>query len=105
MKVNNNIGSSLTGIEAKKAEQSTRKGDKGGITDSLDPKSLKDASKVNVSEQARAFNKAKEIAMQANDVDHEKVARLQKLIDSGDYKVDAGAVADRLIAEHSQFND
>ena len=60
---------------------------------------MMDATKINVSSQARQINKAKEIAKQ-DTVDEAKVARLQKLIDSGDYKIDSEAIADKLVNEH-----
>ncbi len=58
-----------------------------------------DASKVAMSPQAQSMQKAKAIAGK-DTVDDAKVARLQKLIDEGKYKVDAKAVADRLVDEH-----
>lgn len=58
------------------------------------------ASRVDVSEQAQQAKKIKEIAMSVPDVDSEKVARFRKMIDDGTYKVDARAVADRMVDEH-----
>lgn len=48
--------------------------------------------------------KAKEIAGQPMSVDEAKVARLQKMIDEGKYKVDADSVADRLVDEHLSWD-
>lgn len=56
-------------------------------------------AKVDLSSQAQAMQKAKSIASD-NSVDEAKVARLQQLIDSGKYKTDANAIADRLVDEH-----
>jgi negative regulator of flagellin synthesis FlgM len=99
MKVSNKAGQGLQNIDAaktaktdgnKKAESSkSRLGDLG---------QLGDTAKVNVSERAQGMQKAKEIASQQT-VDEAKVARLQKLIDEGKYKVDSKAVADRLVDE------
>jgi negative regulator of flagellin synthesis FlgM len=61
------------------------------------------ASRVEVSERAQDMKKIKELAMKAPDVDVEKVARLQKLIDQGQYKVDAKAIADRMVDEELQM--
>lgn len=61
------------------------------------------ASKVDISKRAQDIRKAKEIATNAPDVDEAKVARLQKLIDEGKYKVDAGAIADKMIAEQGSW--
>ncbi len=63
------------------------------------PTEMMDATKINLSPQARQINKAKEIASQ-DSIDEAKVARLQKMIDAGEYKVDAEAVADKLVNEH-----
>jgi flagellar biosynthesis anti-sigma factor FlgM len=56
------------------------------------------AAKVNVSERAQMMQKAKDIAAKS-DVNEAKVAQLQKLIDQGEYKVDASAIADKMIDE------
>jgi len=58
-----------------------------------------DATKVNLSAQARHIAKATEIAKDQN-VNEEKIDRLQKLIDAGKYKVDNEAVAENLLNEH-----
>lgn len=61
---------------------------------------LEPSAKINVSSQAQEMKKAKEVAMAAPDVDEAKVARLQKLIDEGKYKVKADEVADKMINAH-----
>lgn len=61
-----------------------------------------DATKLNLSPQAKQISKAKEIASDSS-VDEAKIARLQKLIDGGEYKVDAEKVADSLVNEHLIF--
>lgn len=58
-----------------------------------------DAVKVDLSERAQDIRKAKELAMASPDVDMEKVEKFRKLIDDGKYKVDAKAVADRMVSE------
>lgn len=72
---------------------------KRGKTQSASPSEMMDATRLQLSPQARQINKAKEIASQ-DSVDEAKIARLQKMIDSGEYKVDAEAVADKLVNEH-----
>ncbi len=60
-----------------------------------------DSTRVDVSERGQQIKKAKEIASKdLNSVDEAKVARLQKMIDDGKYKVDAQSIADRLVDEH-----
>lgn len=61
------------------------------------------ASKVDISKRAQDIRKAKEIAMATPDIDEAKVARLQKLIDEGNYKVDAGAIAEKMLTEQSSW--
>jgi negative regulator of flagellin synthesis FlgM len=61
------------------------------------------ASKVDISQRAQDVRKAKEIANAQPDVDEAKVARLQKMIDEGKYKVDASAIADKMISEQSSW--
>lgn len=99
MKVNNNTTKplGLGQARAKELESGTKTQDlnKGqqGITDSMG------SAKVAVSSEAQALQKAKAIASK-DTVDEAKVARLQKLIDEGKYKVDAKAVSDRMVDEH-----
>lgn len=61
------------------------------------------AARVDVSDRAQQMQKAKEIAGSPDSIDEAKVARLQKLIDEGNYKVDAEGLADKLIDTHMQF--
>ncbi|HMN67610.1 MAG TPA: flagellar biosynthesis anti-sigma factor FlgM [Bdellovibrionales bacterium] len=60
----------------------------------------KSSANVNLSEQAQMMSRAKEIASEPMSVDEAKVARLQKMIDEGRYKVDAQSIADKLVDEH-----
>lgn len=62
-----------------------------------------DASKVEISSRAQDIKRAREIAMATPDVDEAKVARLQKLIDSNEYKTDASAIADRMVDEQMKW--
>ena len=65
---------------------------------------LASASKVEMSSRARDIARAKDIAMNSSpDIDEAKVARLQAMIDKGNYKVNAEAVAERLLDEHSKM--
>lgn len=65
------------------------------------PQGVANSTRVDVSERGQQIKKAKEIASKdLNSVDEAKVARLQKMIDEGKYKVDAESIADRLVDEH-----
>lgn len=64
---------------------------------------LGDASKVSLSQKAQKMNMAKEVIKNQPDVDEAKVAKFQEMIDAGKYKVDAKAVADKMVDEHLMF--
>ena len=97
MKVSNNsAGANVQNINSAKqkgVEEADAK--RGSGVDKADIGSVK----LNLSDRAQAFQKAKEVASKV-DVDEAKVARLQKLIDEGKYSVDASAIADRLVDDH-----
>ena len=58
-----------------------------------------DAVQLDLSDRAKDIRQAKEIASAAPDIDMEKVEKFRKLIDDGKYKVDAKAVADRMVSD------
>jgi len=59
------------------------------------------SARVDISAKGKSIQKVRELATPDMDgVDEEKVARLQKLIDDGNYSVDSEALADRIITEH-----
>lgn len=60
------------------------------------------ASHLDLSHRAQMMKKAKEVASHST-VDEAKVARLQKLIDAGQYKVDASDIADKLVDTHMNY--
>ena len=64
----------------------------------LDSKSG-EAVKVDLSSHAKDIRQIKELALASPDVDMSKVEKFQKLIDEGKYKVDAKAVADRIVED------
>lgn len=102
MKITHNkIGQKLNLTDAGKTDKigGDQKDLKGAK--SLDnPADLVGATRVEVSPKAQEAKKIKELAMAAPDVDMEKVAHFRNLIDSGQYKVDAQAVADRMVDDH-----
>ncbi len=107
MKVSNSkIGntSGLTTGNAGRAEGANSKKEIGAKS-LFDKSTVQDSANVNVSERAQMMAKAKEIASGPMTVDEAKVARLQKMIDEGKYKVDAEAIADRLVDEHMTIPD
>lgn len=58
------------------------------------------AAKVALSPRAQELKKIKELANSAPDVDMNKVEKFKRLIAEGKYKVDAKAVADKMVDEH-----
>lgn len=58
------------------------------------------AAKADISAKAKDMSRAKAAADAAPDVREEKIAELKRRIAEGRYKVDSGAVADRLVDEH-----
>ena len=107
MKITHNkVGRNLNITDSGKAEKSqgsekTSKADLGGgLSKTSESVGSDPSAKVQLSSRAQDIKKSREIAMNTPDVDEAKVAKFQKLIDNGNYKVDAKAVADRLVDEH-----
>jgi flagellar biosynthesis anti-sigma factor FlgM len=105
MKISNKLPNPMQNAEAAKAS-------KLGTDPLLDSKKNKAAvggaeishsAKVDLSPKAQDILKAKALATPSSDIDEAKVARLQKMIDEGSYKVDAEAIASRLLDEHSKM--
>lgn len=69
-------------------------------TDALTQAAANNSAKVDVSSRAQEAKKIKELAMAAPDVDEAKVAKFRQLIDDGKYKIDAQAIADKMVDEH-----
>lgn len=109
MKVTNHkIGPSSPNLDSAKTAKSEGARGLSGLADLKSGKKSEgpaQPSNVNVSERAQMFQKAKEIAGRPDSVDEARVARLQKMIDEGKYKVDADAIADRLVDEHLNTPD
>lgn len=112
MKVSNsgpkNVGSGIagtasTGTTAETAK-SARSGKSSPAAEALGA-TVGSSTKVDVSSRAQEMKRVKEMATPSNDVDEAKVARLQALIDSGAYKVDADALAERLVSEQLKMNE
>ncbi len=108
MKITHNkIGQNLNLTDSNKAEKAKEKSAIATTDKASHAQDVKDlttsgkneATKLNLSERAQDIRKAKDIAMSTPDVDMEKVDKFRKLIDEGKYKVDAKAVADRMVDE------
>ncbi len=101
MKISNNLGadSKLSNLDKAKSKSDDNLGALGKNKQGTSSADINSAAKVNLSESAQRMNKAKAIASEPS-INDAKVERLQKLIDGGEYKIDASAVADRLVDEH-----
>lgn len=62
-----------------------------------------EAARTDVSSRAQDARRIKEIANSVPDVDQAKVEKYRKLIDEGKYKVDAKAVADKMVDEYLEM--
>jgi negative regulator of flagellin synthesis FlgM len=108
MKITHNkVGQNLNMVDGAKTDRTKTNSAASPATASLKPGILEEmgASKVEVSPKAQEAKRIKELAMAAPDVDMEKVAKFRQLIDEGKYKVDAKAVADRLVEEQLSMDD
>ena len=98
------VGQNLNSVDGAKTEAAKKSGKQSAVSSATgsggDAIEALGASKVDVSPRAQEAKRIKELAMAAPDVDTEKVARFQKMIDDGNYKVDAKSVADRMVDEH-----
>jgi flagellar biosynthesis anti-sigma factor FlgM len=107
MKVTNNkIGTpNKSDLSGKADAVKSNRSEGGNALSSLNNnKSAKESAAVSVSDRAQMMQKSKDIAS-GTSIDEAKVARLQKLIDEGKYKVDADKIADRLLDEHMSMPD
>ncbi len=116
MKITHNkIGQNLNLTDSSKSEKSkqnspldalqnnSKASDASKIKD-LSESSDNNAAKMDFSSRAQDIRQAKELAMGAPDIDQAKVDKFRKLIDEGKYKVDARAVADRMVDDSLMFS-
>lgn len=107
MKITHNkIGQNLNLTDSSKADKAEiAKNNSAGANAKADilQTSLGESSKVELSPRAQEAKKIKELALAAPDVDEAKVAKFRQLIDDGKYKIDAKAIADRMVDEHLEF--
>ncbi len=103
MKITHNkVGQNLNLTDAGKTEKA---GDKAKASEVKNQSTIGirpdsgESSKVELSSRAKDIQTIKNIATNAPDIDQAKVDRFQKLIDAGKYKVDARAVASKMVDE------
>ncbi len=103
MKVNNSPVN-VTGLDSSRIDKVDLKSKKNPLA-GLDSDEVASAAKVDLSQRAQDMKKIKDIAKSAPEVNSDRVAHFQKLIDEGKYKVDANAVADRMVDEQLLLGD
>ena len=103
MKISNNTSSNLAGIDKSKTDKVdiASKDTKANKADASD---IGSSAKLELSERAQQMKKIKDVAMASEEVNADKVAKFQKLIDDGKYSVDAKDIADRMVDEHLMFS-
>ena len=109
MKITHNkVGQNLNLTDSSRSDRADgikNKTPDAGLTkaDALTSSNLGESSRVELSPRAQEAKRIKELAMSAPDVDEAKVAKFRALIDEGKYKVDAKAIADKMVDEHLEF--
>lgn len=105
MKITHNkVGQNLNLSDSARTERADKGKPKGEINKPEASSIDFGATKVDLSPRAQELKKAKEIAQQTPDINEEKVARLQKLIDEGKYKVEAKDIADKMVDEQLMWS-
>lgn len=110
MKITHNkVGQNINTTDAKSAEKSKDTAKTGGVSKNSKASATENASEAGASSQAtkvelsprvQDIKKIKELAKASPDVDMAKVEKYKKLIADGNYKVDAKAIADKMVDEH-----
>ncbi len=104
MKVTNNTPSTeqIQGghVHSAKSGSKVSKSEGGESKESARVSSSEGDVRPEISAKGRELAQAKQIASSAPDVREEKIAKLKEMIAKGSYKVDANAVADRMVDEH-----
>ena len=54
---------------------------------------------MDISERSQDIRQIKELAKASPDIDQSKIDKFRRLIDEGKYKVDAKAIADKMVEE------
>ncbi len=77
----------------------TRHGRKSAEPVEKPAKAVSGTDRVELSSRAKELQAAQAAVKQMDEVDHEKVARIKKQIQSGTYKVDAHKVAGKMLED------
>lgn len=108
MKITHNkVGQNINVTDAKSEKTSeaakaggVKKNSKASESSVADSAEGTQATKVELSSRAQDVRKIKDLANAAPDVDAAKVEKFKRMIADGSYKVDAKAIADKMVDEH-----
>ncbi len=108
MRVNQSNSTPVQNAEVSGANKNAKTAAASGAKKSEKPDSPSSASgsgsaegaQATISSKAKEMAKVKEAASNAPDVREEKIAELRKKIAEGRYKVDAEAIADKMVDDH-----
>ncbi len=105
MKITHNkVGQNLNLVDGVKTDAMKKiKSDASPLTKNIGADNLGESSRIDVSPRAQEAKRIKELATAAPDVDMAKVEKFRQLIDQGKYKVDAKAVADKMVDDHLEM--
>lgn len=110
MKITHNkVGTNLNTSDSGKAKEADKAGRSEKATSAAEGKldalgaGELGSSKVDLSPRAQEMKKIKDLATAAPDINEEKVARLQKMIDEGSYKVSSKDIADKMVDEELKW--
>lgn len=103
MKITHNkVGQNLNLVDGTRTEKTDGAKNKSGVSPGVDTLAKvgqvsSESTKIELSPRAQEAKRIKELANAAPDVDMQKVEKFRQMIDEGKYKVDAKAVASRMI--------
>jgi negative regulator of flagellin synthesis FlgM len=96
-------GAKQTGRAA--APQNAKKADKSEKASSSETdRAHRQGARTEISSKGKEFATARAVATQTPDVRDDRIAELKKKISEGNYKVNADAVADRMIDDHLKMS-
>lgn len=113
MKIDRKVSSDISELSKKSTAVDSSRIDKVNLKskDSIKTDSTKKSADIDsavrfdLSPRAQDMKKIKAIATSAPEVDEAKVAKFQKLIDDGKYKIDAQAIADKMVDEQLMMGE
>lgn len=100
MKVNSSDSTPIQGSETSAAAQAKAKARATAQANKEAKAGSSEGAKAEISAKGREVANAKAAASAAPEVREEKIAELKRKIAAGSYKVDAEAVADKMVDEH-----